>query len=273
MIVLITDGGEECKGDPCSVAKEIALNGMVVRVDVVGFDVPPKERKQLECVAKEGSGRYYDVKDKQSMYIAVQELRKDVTEAVNAKKKNPEPSPVETPPSPVKPSPTPVPTLPPVMAPSPSTSTSPSPLKEERINLLLQSEGGEVVKAENSGWENTISGHDRKSVWTWTKQEAVFSFKDKKPAKFSKFAIAIPGTLPQNVQEFELLAADSPEGPYRMLGHFMTQNMLKRDMYQEFIFNEVTASYLKFKVISNYGYPIKGWGNTQIFQLRLFATP
>ena len=57
MIVLITDGGEECEADPCAVARKLALSGLVVRVNVIGFAPTDAEREQLQCIAKEGTGR------------------------------------------------------------------------------------------------------------------------------------------------------------------------------------------------------------------------
>ena len=59
-IVLVSDGTESCESDPCQVAKEIRSElGIEVRVQVVGFDIEPGDRKLLECVAQGGGGEYY----------------------------------------------------------------------------------------------------------------------------------------------------------------------------------------------------------------------
>jgi Mg-chelatase subunit ChlD len=71
MIVLITDGGEECGGDPCQAAKDLGMGGLVLRVNVVGFDLPKKEREELECIAREGAGKYFDVTDKKTLFKAI----------------------------------------------------------------------------------------------------------------------------------------------------------------------------------------------------------
>ncbi len=47
-IVLVTDGIEECKGDPCAAAAAIKASGLDVKVDVVGFTLKPEQRKLIE---------------------------------------------------------------------------------------------------------------------------------------------------------------------------------------------------------------------------------
>lgn len=59
-IVLVSDGEATCAPDPCVVAKSIAKQGIDLKIDVVGFRVGGKARSQLQCVAREGRGDYYD---------------------------------------------------------------------------------------------------------------------------------------------------------------------------------------------------------------------
>ena len=63
-ILLISDGEDNC-GDPepCEVAGELARRGVDLRIDAIGFQVRGKAREQLECVAREGNGVYYDAPD------------------------------------------------------------------------------------------------------------------------------------------------------------------------------------------------------------------
>ena len=59
----------------------------------------------------------------------------------------------------------------------------------------------------------------------------------------------------RNPKEFELLAGnDSPVGPFRSIGRFHTQNVkfIKTGGWQEFTFPQVTAKYLKVKLLSNH---------------------
>ncbi|MEU4198071.1 VWA domain-containing protein [Kribbella sp. NPDC026611] len=59
-IVLVSDGEATCAPDPCVVAKSIANQGIDLKIDVVGFRVGGAARSQLQCVAREGRGDYYD---------------------------------------------------------------------------------------------------------------------------------------------------------------------------------------------------------------------
>ncbi|MCL3838683.1 VWA domain-containing protein [Aeromicrobium duanguangcaii] len=66
-IVLVSDGEPTCDPDPCVVAREIAKDGIDLRIDVVGFDVSGRAKKTLQCVADEGNGTYYDADDAESL--------------------------------------------------------------------------------------------------------------------------------------------------------------------------------------------------------------
>lgn len=55
VIVLITDGIEECNGDPCAVSEALQANGVILRPFIVGIGGTEDFRKAFECV-----GRYYD---------------------------------------------------------------------------------------------------------------------------------------------------------------------------------------------------------------------
>ena len=62
-IVLVSDGEATCAPDPCEVASEITRSGIDLQVDVVGLDVTGSAREQLQCVAENGNGTYYDADD------------------------------------------------------------------------------------------------------------------------------------------------------------------------------------------------------------------
>ncbi|MCQ3998362.1 VWA domain-containing protein [Aeromicrobium sp. 636] len=66
-IVLVSDGEPTCDPDPCVVAREIAKDGIDLRIDVVGFDVSGRAKKTLQCVADAGNGTYYDADDAESL--------------------------------------------------------------------------------------------------------------------------------------------------------------------------------------------------------------
>lgn len=62
-IVLVSDGEENCGGDPCEVARDLRKQGTDFYIDVVGLQVDKASRDQLTCVASAGGGTYYDVQD------------------------------------------------------------------------------------------------------------------------------------------------------------------------------------------------------------------
>ena len=62
-VVLISDGIETCDGDPCNTALQAKADGISMKVHVVGFDVDKEARNQLECIAENGGGQYFDAAD------------------------------------------------------------------------------------------------------------------------------------------------------------------------------------------------------------------
>ncbi|KPC82485.1 von Willebrand factor A [Streptomyces sp. NRRL S-4] len=63
-ILLISDGEDNCgTPQPCEVAERLGGQGVGLRIDTVGFQVRGAARKQLECIAEAGNGRYYDAPD------------------------------------------------------------------------------------------------------------------------------------------------------------------------------------------------------------------
>ncbi|MGX0978520.1 hypothetical protein ACSSVY_004260 [Roseovarius sp. MBR-51] len=55
-IVLITDGLENCGGDPCALAAQFAAEGIDLRAHVVGFGMTPGEVQALACVPDQTGG-------------------------------------------------------------------------------------------------------------------------------------------------------------------------------------------------------------------------
>jgi Ca-activated chloride channel family protein len=55
IIILITDGIEECDGDPCAVSLALQKQGVVLRPFVIGLGLTADFRTQFECV-----GRYFE---------------------------------------------------------------------------------------------------------------------------------------------------------------------------------------------------------------------
>jgi len=59
-VVLVSDGKETCKGDPCAVAKALAAADANLVVHTIGFAVDVAARYELQCIAKHARGNYYE---------------------------------------------------------------------------------------------------------------------------------------------------------------------------------------------------------------------
>ncbi|MGE0152909.1 MAG: VWA domain-containing protein [Reyranellaceae bacterium] len=220
-IVLITDGIEECRGDPCKAARDIKAAGLDLKVHVVGFALDDAKVKAVQCIANETGGRMLDARDSAGLGRALAEVRQEVSQA--------------PPPPPAQP-----------LAPP--------------GNLLHERNGGRVVWGPDISWGALIAKEeppkgDREVLYTHAlPSEVVFGFKDGQAATFDRFTVYIPKVYDRNLKEFELLAADEPFGEFRSLGRFETKNVrLLRQPYQEFAVPETTARFVKFRVVSTHG--------------------
>ncbi|MGH2697741.1 MAG: vWA domain-containing protein [Actinomycetota bacterium] len=60
-IVLVSDGIDTCSPPPpCRVAKKLSQQGVNLRIDTVGFQVDPRARRELKCIARVAKGSYVD---------------------------------------------------------------------------------------------------------------------------------------------------------------------------------------------------------------------
>lgn len=73
-ILLVSDGEPTCKPDPCTVARELAKQGIDLEIDVVGLDVNSAARSKLQCIAHAGHGVYYDVDNPKDLVKSVQKV-------------------------------------------------------------------------------------------------------------------------------------------------------------------------------------------------------
>lgn len=71
-LVLITDGGEDCGGDPESEIQKLRAAGFDVRINIVGFAVDePGSKTNLQKWAALGGGHYFDASDRPSLERAL----------------------------------------------------------------------------------------------------------------------------------------------------------------------------------------------------------
>lgn len=85
-LVLISDGKETCRGDPCEVVKELKKAGIRFVVHVVGFDVTEEEKAQLACMAEAGGGRYFSAGDGAALRAALEAVSEEIALKVEAAK-------------------------------------------------------------------------------------------------------------------------------------------------------------------------------------------
>jgi len=66
IIILITDGIEECDGDPCAVSAALQSKGIVLKPFVIGVGLDESFKKTFECV-----GKFFDAKNEKSFNMAM----------------------------------------------------------------------------------------------------------------------------------------------------------------------------------------------------------
>ena len=58
-VILVSDGIESCRADPCALARELERGGIDFTAHVIGFDVGRiKDQRQLSCLADDTGGQY-----------------------------------------------------------------------------------------------------------------------------------------------------------------------------------------------------------------------
>jgi len=75
IIILITDGVEECDGDPCAVSLALQKKGIILKPFVIGVGLDVEFKKTFECV-----GNYYDAASESSFRTALDII---ITQALN----------------------------------------------------------------------------------------------------------------------------------------------------------------------------------------------
>ncbi|MCK5621063.1 MAG: VWA domain-containing protein, partial [Alphaproteobacteria bacterium] len=72
LILLVTDGKEECNADPAAAAAELRARGIDVKIDIVGFALGEDEVKQdMLKAALAGGGAFYDAQDREALSAAI----------------------------------------------------------------------------------------------------------------------------------------------------------------------------------------------------------
>ena len=73
-IVLVADGIENCRRDPCQTASDLSNQYPGLTIDVIGFAVPDAEIPQLQCIAKNNKGRFHRANDANELRRAIKQV-------------------------------------------------------------------------------------------------------------------------------------------------------------------------------------------------------
>ena len=72
LVILVTDGKEECKGDPAAVVADLVKSGLKVRLNVVGFALADAAtKKDMERVAQLTGGTFFDAANPKALTLAI----------------------------------------------------------------------------------------------------------------------------------------------------------------------------------------------------------
>ena len=82
-VILVSDGKETCKGDPCVVVRALKASGVKFIIHVVGFDVTEEDKAQLSCIAQAGGGQYFGAADTAGLLAALQAVSREMEQKVD----------------------------------------------------------------------------------------------------------------------------------------------------------------------------------------------
>ena len=57
VLVIVSDGGDSCGGDPCAAARSVRAAKPNVTINVIDLSDTPADRQVLQCIASAGGGR------------------------------------------------------------------------------------------------------------------------------------------------------------------------------------------------------------------------
>jgi hypothetical protein len=77
-VLLVSDGGENCNGDPVTSAANMVAANLNLRISVIGFDIAddPAAGETLRAIAAAGGGNYFDAADSAALLESLQEAVK-----------------------------------------------------------------------------------------------------------------------------------------------------------------------------------------------------
>lgn len=88
-VILISDGIETCKADPCALGAELKKMGVDFRTHVIGFDVQRQDEGGLRCLANATGGKYFSARDAGALRDALKEAGREAAAPPPAPTPNP----------------------------------------------------------------------------------------------------------------------------------------------------------------------------------------
>ena len=70
-IILLSDGTENCRRDPCAMAKKLVRQARDLQIHVVALGLQPGEAAKLQCLARAGGGLFRQVQDAAGLEMAL----------------------------------------------------------------------------------------------------------------------------------------------------------------------------------------------------------
>lgn len=80
-ILLVSDGEESCRPDPCEALAEAERRGVDVRINTVGVRVGATARRQLSCLAQYSGGTYTEARSDGELRAAMRSALDDFSQA------------------------------------------------------------------------------------------------------------------------------------------------------------------------------------------------
>lgn len=77
-VILITDGIETCKADPCELGRSLEERGVDFTAHVVGFGLSADQGRQVSCLADETGGLYLNAQNAQELNEALETVSDDI---------------------------------------------------------------------------------------------------------------------------------------------------------------------------------------------------
>ena len=78
-LILISDGLDNCNGNPCAMAKSLEEGANFLTIHVIAFSMPKEDQPGLACIARNTGGRFFVADNGQELARAFDSIVKEIT--------------------------------------------------------------------------------------------------------------------------------------------------------------------------------------------------